>query len=1083
MIMEHSIQNIINHSKFQEKLKQIAEEQKLEFSEVQKEASDCIAELFSQQHPIAKMLSVKGFQFMLSKAYNNKIDIDPKEIKKLMKLMRQNSVAFILTHKTYLDTVVLITTLARFGMPIPYTFGGINLAVPGFKQLGKNSGLIFIRRSFKDNPIYKAALRHYISCMIENGDHLTWNIEGTRSRTGKIVYPQMGILKYIMEGEQASTRNIKYVPVSIVYDLIPDVKEMTEEGKGKTKNSEDIGTFINYFRKLGNEYGKAAIRFGEPVDADAHHNAIIPDIEEDSYSDKNTLPRFAFELIHKANMITPVTTVSLVCNVLLNNFSLTKQEIEFNVIRLMNYLEQRKKDVLIERGKSIGASVQKALNLLQSSGIIQKNKAGYKTQYSLSSTEFLPATYYANMAAAHLYHRAFIEMALVKIKDEKTPDRVISFWKEIMRLRNLFKFEFFYTNKPKFSSEIEAELTLFDQNWRAILSDPNGDIENLLANQEMFVSKGLLLIYLEANKVVCHTLNTWDLDDEFSDTEFIELCLFKGKELHWENRISRLESISKPFLISALRLAKNSKLTPFNKKINFKELDIWMNLLDNLTDRLHFLQKIEIVNTKKSINTETEERKVVPGADLASVPERIIEDEEGKHIAAFFDLDRTLINDFSAKQFLKSRLLSGKSTAKELLSQFATILVYAAGNRDFETLTKISALGVKGIKEKQFIDLGEEVYHDHLANTIYPEAKTLIASHLEKGHQVVIISAATSYQVTPVANELGIKDIFCTKMEVKKGRFTGVISEMCWSEGKARAGRTFAKTNNIDLSKSFFYTDSIDDYPLLEIVGKPIATNPDHKLSQLAFENDWKILRFKENKRIPFVNGLRTGLAAASIYPSALKGLVSGSLSMSRQEGANTTIASIGDLGTKLAGLDIVIRGQHNLEDHRPAVFCFNHQSSADFFILLKILRKDIAGVAKKELEYTPLGPVFKAMGAIFIDRSNKKKAIAAMKPAVEALKTGTSIAIAPEGTRSGSKKLGKFKKGAFHLAMNAGVPIVPIVIKNAFMAMPKGTKMFKPTHIEVVVLDPVDTSEWKPKHIDIYVNDVRDLYLKELEN
>ena len=204
---------------------------------------------------------------------------------------------------------------------------------------------------------------------------------------------------------------------------------------------------------------------------------------------------------------------------------------------------------------------------------------------------------------------------------------------------------------------------------------------------------------------------------------------------------------------------------------------------------------------------------------------------------------------------------------------------------------------------------------------------------------------------------------------------------------------------------------------------------------------------------------------------------------MSRQEGANTTIASIGDLGTKLAGLDIVIRGQHNLEDHRPAVFCFNHQSSADFFILLKILRKDIAGVAKKELEYTPLGPVFKAMGAIFIDRSNKKKAIAAMKPAVEALKTGTSIAIAPEGTRSGSKKLGKFKKGAFHLAMNAGVPIVPIVIKNAFMAMPKGTKMFKPTHIEVVVLDPVDTSEWKPKHIDIYVNDVRDLYLKELEN
>ena len=1081
--MEHSLQNIIEHPKFQEKLQEIATAEKIEFSEIQKKGADCVAELYSQQHPIANMLSVKGFQFMMSKAYDSKIDIDPKEIKKLMKLMRQNSVAFILTHKTYLDTVVLVTTLARYGMPIPYTFGGINLAVPGFKQLGKKSGLIFIRRSFKEDQIYKAALRHYISCMIENGDHLTWNIEGTRSRTGKIVYPQMGILKYIMEGEKESTRNIKYVPVSIVYDLIPDVKEMTEEGKGAEKKSEDIGTFINYFKKLGNQYGKAAIRFGEPVDAGAHQNAIIPDIEEDSYSDSNTLPRFAFELIHNANMITPVTTVSLVCNVLLNNFSLTKNEIEINVIQLMNYIEQRKKDVLIERGKSISASVQKALNLLQSASILQKNKAGYKTQYSLASSEFLSATYYANMASAHLYHRAFIEMALVKIKDEDSSDRILSFWTEIMRLRNLFKFEFFYTNKPKFSSEIEAELNLFDKNWRAIVSDPKGDINGLLARQEMFVSKGLLLVYLEANKVVCHTLHSWDLEDEFTEEDFIELCLFKGKELHWQNRISRLDSASKPFLISALRLAKNSKLTPIDKKIDLKELDIWMDLLENLTERLRFLQKLEIVNTKKLINKRNEENKIVPGSELHSISDDVLEDEEGAHIAAFFDLDRTLINDFSAKQFLKSRLLSGKSTAKELLSQLATVLVYASGNRDFEMLTKISASGVKGIKEKQFIDLGKEVYQEHLANTIYPEATALIASHIKRGHQVVIISAATRYQITPIANELGIKDIFCTEMEVKKGKFTGVISEMCWSEGKARAGRTFAKSNDIDLSKSFFYTDSIDDYPLLEIVGKPIATNPDSKLSQLAFENDWKILRFKENKRKPLVNGLRTGLAAASIYPSALKGLIKGSLSLSRQEGANTTIASIGDLGTKFAGLDIAVKGKHNLEDHRPAIFCFNHQSSADFFILLKILRKDIAGIAKKELEYTPLGPIFKAMGAIFIDRSNKSKAIAAMKPAIEALKNGTSIVIAPEGTRSGSKTLGKFKKGAFHLAIKGGVPIVPIVIKNAYMAMPKGSKIFNPTHIEVVVLDPVDTSEWKPKNIDLYIEEVRNLFLKELEN
>ena len=1081
------MQKAIDQPKFQEDLKKIAKSQKRKLEEVQKEAEACIAEMYAKQDPFANIATLKGFEYMMSKAYEDKIDVDPQEIKWLMKLMRKNSVAFILTHKTYLDTVVLINTLSSYGMPIPYFFGGINLAMPGIKQLGKNSGLIFLRRSFKDDEVYKASLRHYISYLIEKGDHLTWNIEGTRSRTGKIVYPKMGILKYIMEGEQESSRAIKYVPVSIVYDLIPDVKEMTEEGKKSTgKRSEDLGVFANYIKKLGHQYGRAAIRFGEPVDITAHRNAIIPDDEEQSYADKNTLPRFAFEVIHKANTITPVTTVSLICNVLLNNFALTKKEIEANVIKLMNYIEQRKEDVLLDRGNKIGVTVQKALNLLLSSHIVQKSKAGRKTQYSLAANEYLSATYYANMASGHLYHRAFIELALIKIKDDTSPDRIIHFWEEIMYLRNLFKFEFFYTNKPQFSSEIEEELSLFDKDWRTIIASPEGDIYGLLKQQELYVSKGILLIYLEANKVVCHTLNAWDLDDEFIDSEFINLCLFKGKELHWQSRITRLDSVSKPFLVSALRFAKNSKLTPVDGQIDYDRLDKWMDELDEMTSRFNFLQKLELRAAKKIVaseQSEDEQKETVPGRDLETISEKIARQEDGNHIAAFFDLDRTLIKDFSAKRFVKSRLLSGRTTSKELLFQLATVLLYSSGNRDFEVLTKLSALGVKGIKEKEFTALGKAVFDEFLKETIYPEARKLIAAHLEKGHRVVIVSAATIYQIKPFADELGVSDIFSTEMEVKRGRFTGVISEMCWSEGKARAGKIFAKANNIDLSKSFFYTDSFDDYPLLEIVGNPIATNPDNRLSQVAFESGWSILRFDEMDDQPIVNTFRTGLAAASIYPSVVKGVIRGALTMSRQEAVNTTVASIGDLGTKFAGLDIAVKGKHNLEDYRPAVFCFNHQSSADFFILSKLLRKDVTAVAKKELEMSPMGPLFKTFGAIFIDRSNKEKAIKSLKHAAEVIKGGMSVAIAPEGTRSGSKELGTFKKGAFHLAMNAGVPIIPVVIKNAYLALPKGSSVFKPTHIEVVVLDPVDTSEWKPKYVEKYVEEVRNLFVKELED
>ena len=111
---------------------------------------------------------------------------------------------------------------------------------------------------------------------------------------------------------------------------------------------------------------------------------------------------------------------------------------------------------------------------------------------------------------------------------------------------------------------------------------------------------------------------------------------------------------------------------------------------------------------------------------------------------------------------------------------------------------------------------------------------------------------------------------------------------------------------------------------------------------------------------------------------------------------------------------------------------------------------------------------------------SNLVQAIAYL--AVKALKGGISVAIAPEGTRSATRKLGKFKKGAFHLAISAGVPIVPIVIKNAHDSMPKGSPLFNPTNIEVVVLEPVTTTHWTVENIDQYVEEVRGLYLKALE-
>ncbi len=1077
-------QKILENTEFQKKLARIAIQKGESHEDVNKEAEGYLKELFTEHQPTIDLIFTEATQYMLGRGYDKNIDVNPNELKELAKIMRQHPVAFVLTHKSYVDTLVLSLVLARYGLPMPYTFGGINLDLFAIGKLARKNGVIFIRRAFKDNPVYKATLRHFITYLLNKQSSFMWALEGTRSRTGKLVWPQMGILKYIMEADEDAKQKVKYVPVSIVYDLIPDVAEMTEEGRGKKKTPEDLKWLMNYWKKMGEgNLGRISLRIGEPLDISETHHAPIPDDEEGVPTSANEISRFAFELVHRINQITPVTTTSLICTSLLSKFALSKRGIESDTADLMQLIESHKQDALVDRGRPIGESVQIALNLLTKANIFMQQGDGLNAKYTIRRDNYLPATYYTNMAVQHLYHRAFIELALAKIIHLPTSERAFVFWTEIMALRDLFKFEFFYSKKPQFSDEIEADLNFIDPNWHTTIFKSDDDIKSLIEKQKLLISPVLLFNYVEAYRVVAQGLQTWDIAQPIEEAKFIDFCLFLGEEMHWQGRIRRIEAVSKPFLQNGIRLANNLGLIPTETDAKKEAIAFFIQQLEDVAARINHLQGITLSKPVENLPTVPVERDIVPGSTTEVITNEIMLGEKGPHIGAFFDLDRTLIKGFSAKEFFKSRLMSGKVTSKELVSQFTGVLSFAAGNGNFASMAAMSAKGVKGIKEQVFIDLGEEVYHKHLADAIYPESRALVAAHIAMGHTVTIISAATPYQVNPVARDLGIAHVMCTRMEVENNKFTGnIIEPACWGEGKAHAGREMAETFGLDLQKSFFYTDSAEDMPLLEIVGNPRPINADAKLSTLAFQNDWQQLRFDEERSSRVSNLLRTGLATGIFVPAILKGITTGMTSGSWEEGVESMMAGLGDFGTAVAGIKLAVKGEENLWSQRPAVFILNHQSNADFLIAIKLIRKGARGVAKKELQKMPIiGQMLQASGTIFLDRADKEKSIEAMKPAIESLKTGTSVVIFPEGTRSYDYTLGKFKKGAFHLAMQAGVPLVPIILKNAHDVMPRGKNVFNPTLVEVVVLPPISTESWNAKNMNDKIEEVRGKFLKVL--
>ncbi|OAO00269.1 hypothetical protein A8B75_01255 [Sphingomonadales bacterium EhC05] len=239
----------------------------------------------------------------------------------------------------------------------------------------------------------------------------------------------------------------------------------------------------------------------------------------------------------------------------------------------------------------------------------------------------------------------------------------------------------------------------------------------------------------------------------------------------------------------------------------------------------------------------------------------------------------------------------------------------------------------------------------------------------------------------------------------------------------------------------------------------------------------------KEGSLADLSGYFRSSFAMGAIGTAFGAGLGLKMLSGSTRDATNFGLGLFGDLSSAFAGIELVIQGEENLWKSRPAIFIFNHQSIADGFVIVKLVRKDLAGVGKKEIGKVPfLKQITSAAGLVLIDRSRSKDAITAMQPLVDAIKNeNKSIVIAPEGTRSVDGTLLPFKKGAFHLAIQAGVPVVPIVLHNTAAIMPKGKFGTRPGKVKVEVLAPVDTSKWKSKTVQNHVDEVRALFLNAL--
>lgn len=214
-------------------------------------------------------------------------------------------------------------------------------------------------------------------------------------------------------------------------------------------------------------------------------------------------------------------------------------------------------------------------------------------------------------------------------------------------------------------------------------------------------------------------------------------------------------------------------------------------------------------------------------------------------IIAYFDMDRTVLSDSSGLLYMRYLWQRRQADLRSMALATWYAAMYKLGFLDYPAIAAKLATNVSNHREEATRDLCLRFFHEMAVNYVADKAVLRINQHRDQGHLVTLISASTAYVVGPLAKHLGIADYVCTRVEVVDGLFTGrIIEPACYGPGKVHWARDFAHRHTSDLAEAYFYTDSHSDLPLLELVGHPIAVNPDKRLRAEALRRGWPVELF-----------------------------------------------------------------------------------------------------------------------------------------------------------------------------------------------------------------------------------------------
>ncbi len=548
---------------FNDALDKLATELGRPIAELRDEADRYMKEMIAQ--PSSFFIDWMGAvtRWLVSLGYEKDIVTDVEAIERTRAIMREYPTALLWSHKSHVDGMAVLSILYENDLPAPHSFGGINMAFFGLGMLGRRSGVIYIRRTFADNPVYKLVLRHYLGYLMEKRFPFSWAFEGTRSRVGKLMPPRYGMIKYVLEAAHATgASDLSFIPVSISYDLIGEVQEYALEQAGASKRPESLSWFLGYIKKLRAPKGRVYLDFCEPVVV----AGPVPHVNDVD------VPKIAFEVAVRVNDVTPVTFASLACMALLGAAprALTFGEFRDAVRSLFDWLRARNVRMTdyFEEGRD--RRLVRLARMTIDRGLIMRYDEGLETVYGIPEDGYASAGYYRNTIVHYFVNKAILEIALAGAADLDGTSNVDAFWQETDRLRDLFKFEFFYASRAEFRLQLEDELRKYAPDWEARIAAGAESATAFLSSMRPLVAHATLLPYVEAYGVVADIVQALEPEQGIDEKACVSRSLEVGQQHYLQRRITNNASISKVLFTNGYRQLSHMGLTQAGTRANVK---------------------------------------------------------------------------------------------------------------------------------------------------------------------------------------------------------------------------------------------------------------------------------------------------------------------------------------------------------------------------------------------------------------------------------------------------------------------------------------------------------------------------------